>query len=164
MLIGVIADTHDRLTLVDRALELFEDRGVEAMIHAGDLIAPFAAKRLLRLPVPLHVVYGNNDGERDGLAGVLPQIQDGPLGVDLAGKKILVHHYIGWCDAQDVERADVVISGHSHEASAEQRDGTLLLNPGECGGWLHGKCTVALLETETMKVEFVELVPARKDP
>ncbi len=157
MLIGVIADTHDNLTLVDRALDLFEERGIGAMIHAGDLIAPFAAKRLLRLPVPLHVVYGNNDGERAGLANVLPQIQDGPLKVEVGGRQVLVHHYIGWCEDDDIAAADVVISGHTHEAGLGEQNGTMLLNPGECGGWLHGKCTVALWETETMKVEVVEL-------
>ena len=39
------------------------------------------------------------------------------------------------------------------------RDGVLTLNPGECCGWLTGRCTVALLETETMAVEIVD-VPA----
>ena len=157
MLLGVIADTHDRLTLVERALDLFEERGVEAMVHAGDLIAPFAARRLLRLSVPLHVVYGNNDGERAGLAGVLPQIQDGPLQVELGGKRLLLHHFLGWCEDADLEQAEVVITGHTHQASAEVRHGRLLLNPGECGGWLYGTCTVALLETDDLKVELVEL-------
>ena len=79
MLVGVIADTHDRLPMIDRALELFAGRKVEAVIHPGDLIAPFAARCLLGYKGPLHVTYGNNDGERAGLKEVLPQIVDGPL-------------------------------------------------------------------------------------
>ena len=67
MLIGVISDTHDHLTTIDRAIGLFDQRGVQAMIHPGDLVAPFAAQRLLKYNGPIYVTYGNNDGEREGL-------------------------------------------------------------------------------------------------
>ena len=33
----------------------------------------------------------------------------------------------------------------------------LIINPGEAGGWLRDKCTIALLELETMAVEVIEL-------
>ena len=99
MLVGVISDTHDRLPLIDRGLALFRERGVEAVIHPGDIIAPFAARRMLQFEGPLFVTYGNNDGERKGLKEVLPQIVDGPLFVELGGRSILVHHFIDWCDA-----------------------------------------------------------------
>ncbi|MCC6751040.1 MAG: metallophosphoesterase [Deltaproteobacteria bacterium] len=157
MRIGVLADTHDRLPLIDRALALFRERGVEVVIHAGDLVAPFAAKRLAAWTGPLHVVYGNNDGERKGLKEVLPQIQTGPLFVELGGRRILVHHFLDWCKPADLARADVVISGHTHAVAVEEREGRLLLNPGECCAWLTGRATVALLEPERLSVEIVEL-------
>ncbi len=87
MLIGVISDTHDHLTTIDRAIDLFDQRGVQAMIHPGDLVAPFAARRLLEYNGPIYVTYGNNDGERDGLRKILPQITDGPLKITLGGKR-----------------------------------------------------------------------------
>src|SRR4030042_509218 len=40
---------------------------------------------------------------------------------------------------------DVVVFGHTHLPLAERRDGGLLVNPGEAGGWLRGKSTIALL-------------------
>ena len=51
MLIGVISDTHDRLPMIDAALALFARNRVEAIIHSGDFVAPFAVKRLLEVCV-----------------------------------------------------------------------------------------------------------------
>lgn len=157
MLIGVMSDTHDRLPMIDAALRLFAERGVKAVIHAGDLVAPFAAKRLLGAAAPLHVIYGNNDGERAGLKAVLPQIQDGPLHVRLDGRNILVHHFIDWCAAEDRAQAEIVITGHTHEVVTAYRDGKLFLNPGECCGWVNDRCTAAILDTEGPAAEVCEL-------
>ncbi len=159
MRIGVICDTHDRLPSLDRGLAVFQERGVEMVVHAGDLVAPFAARRLLAWRGPLRVIFGNNDGERKGLKDVLPQIQDGPLWVEAGGKRILVHHFVDWCKRADVARADVIITGHTHEVINEQRDGKLFLNPGECCGWVNGRCTVAVLETDLPSAEIIEVTP-----
>jgi uncharacterized protein len=159
MRIGILSDTHDRLPAIDRAIALFQQRGVQAVVHAGDLVAPFAARRLLTWTGPLYVIYGNNDGEREGLRKMLPQIQDGPLWMEAGGKRILIHHYTDWCDPADVARADVIVTGHTHEVVTERRDGKLFLNPGECCGWLTGKCTVAILETDDLSVEIIEVTP-----
>ena len=159
MLIGVISDTHDRLPLIDRALELFARRRVEAVLHPGDLVAPFAAKRFVDLEVPLYVTYGNNDGERRGLKSVLSQIQDGPMLLELGGRKILLHHFIDWCKEEQIAKADVVITGHTHEVVNAMRDGRRILNPGECCGWVNNRCTVAILDTSDLSAEIVELEP-----
>lgn len=159
MRIGVISDTHDRLPTLDRGLALLQERGIDAMIHPGDIIAPFAAKRLLAWQGPLYVIYGNNDGEREGLKRVLPQIQDGPLWIEAGSRRILLHHFIEWCRAEDIEAADIVITGHTHEVVNERRGGKLFLNPGECCGWVNGRCTVAVLDTETLTAEIID-VPA----
>ena len=157
MLIGVISDTHDHLTTIDRAIDLFDQRGAQAMIHPGDLVAPFAARQLLKYTGPIYVTYGNNDGEREGLHKILPQITDGPLKIVMGGKKILVHHFIEWCSQSDIDEADIVITGHTHEVVNEEQDGKLLLNPGECCGWVNDRATVGLLDTEAMSMEIVEL-------
>ncbi len=159
MLIGVISDTHDRVPKIEQALALFRQRDVQGVIHAGDLCSPFAAKAMKTVEEhsPLHVILGNNEGELAGLRGVLPQIETGPLRLELDGAKILVHHFDQWCDPQDIAWADIVISGHTHEIVNEVRDGTLFLNPGECCGWVNGRCTVALLDTDGPDVEIVDL-------
>jgi len=83
MKVGVISDTHDRLPTFRRAMQMFKRMNVEAVIHAGDYVAPFAAALITPdvLDVPLYCVYGNNDGEKAGLKKMLPNIVDGPLHV-----------------------------------------------------------------------------------
>ncbi len=157
MFFGVISDSHDRLPAIDRALALFRERGVEAVVHPGDVISPFAAKRLLAWEGPLHVVYGNNDGERAGLKELLPQITDGPMVVELGGRRVLVHHFVEWCTPSDIEAADIVVTGHSHEVVNQLEGGKLLLNPGESCGWVTGRSTVAIVDTGGPSAEICEL-------
>lgn len=157
MLLGVISDTHDRLDMIDAALGLFVRRGVGAVVHAGDFVAPFAMRRLVACHLPLHAIYGNNDGERKGLKGVFPSLQDGPLFVELDGRMILVHHCIDWCTPSEVERAAVVITGHTHEVVNRLDGDRLFLNPGECCGWITGRCTAAILDIGGLSAEICEL-------
>ncbi len=159
MRFGIISDTHDRLPAIDSALEIMRQRQVDAIIHPGDVVAPFAAKRLLAWTGLLYVTYGNNDGDRKALRTVLPQIQEGPLWIPIGGKRILVHHFIDWCEQEDLERADIVVTGHTHEIVNERHGGKLLLNPGECCGWVTGRCTVAVLDTVDMTAEIIEVEP-----
>ncbi|MBI1827635.1 MAG: metallophosphoesterase [Planctomycetes bacterium] len=170
MLVGVISDTHDRLPKIDAAMALFVERRVESMIHAGDFVAPFAVKRLLpavRDPgspnsvsapnVPLYATYGNNDGERAGIKSLLPQVVDGPLHIELGGRRILVHHFVNWCEPADINRAEIIITGHSHEVVNRIERGKLFLNPGECCGWVTGRSTVAILDTDGPSAEVFEI-------
>jgi putative phosphoesterase len=157
MLVGVISDSHDRVPMIDRALDLFAERGVSAMIHPGDFVSPFAVRRLLQFKGPIHATYGNNDGERAGIRELMPQVVPGPLFVALGGRTILVHHFVDWCDTEDIARVDIVITGHTHEVANRVHDGKLFLNPGECCGWLSGQCTVAILDTEDLSAEICTL-------
>ena len=132
---------------------------VDAVFHAGDYVAPFAARLIgpEALPIPLHCVYGNNDGEQAGLKRVLPGIVSGPLKVVLAGRTIVMHHFVDRLTPTDTAAADVVITGHTHQVVNEQRDGKLFLNPGECCGWVHDQPTVAVLDLATLKADIVEV-------
>jgi uncharacterized protein len=159
MIVGVMSDSHDRLPLIDAALALFASRRVEAVIHAGDFIAPFAVRRLLHYKGPLYATFGNNDGEREGVKKLIPQVVDGPLIVDLGGKRVLVHHFIDWCTQEDIDQADIVITGHTHEVVNRPEGGKLILNPGECCGWVKGRCTAAILDTDGPSAEVCDLEP-----
>ena len=138
---------------------MFERLKVGAILHAGDLVAPFAAKLIAAdaVKTPVHCIYGNNDGEKVGLKKVLPQIVDGPLRVELAGKTIVMHHWIEWLKPADIAGADIVITGHTHEIVNETRNGILYLNPGECCGWVNDRCTVMLLDLSAMAAQVVEV-------
>jgi len=157
MRIGVVSDTHDRLPTLQAALRHFEALGITTLIHAGDIVAPFAAKVLAGFNGELHVTFGNNDGERDGLREILPQIRAGPLRLELAGRRVLVHHFLRWCRPSDVAWADVIITGHTHVPTVEQRDGRLFVNPGECCGWVSGRASAAVVDLETAQAELFEV-------
>jgi len=161
MKVGVISDTHDRLPTFRRAIALFRRLEVSAVFHAGDFIAPFAAKIIspAELDLPLHCVFGNNDGEREGLKQLLPGVVDGPLRVELGGRTIVMHHFIDWLKPEERQSADVVITGHTHQVVNEKSNGQLLLNPGECCGWVGDRCTAALLDLESLEADIFEVQP-----
>lgn len=159
MKIGVISDTHDRLPTFRRAIAMFQRTRVDAIFHAGDYIAPFAAKLIAPdiLNTPLYCIYGNNDGERKGLKAILPNLVDGPLRVELDGRVIVMHHFIDWLKPADTHGAHVVITGHTHTIVNETKNNTLFLNPGECCGWVHDRCTVVIVNLKTLLADVIEV-------
>jgi predicted phosphodiesterase len=46
--------------------------------------------------------------------------------------------------------------GHSHAPLIEKRGRTLVVNPGECCGYLSGKRSIAFVDTATMNAEITE--------
>ena len=158
MRIGILSDTHDHLLAIDRAMSVFADAGVEAVIHGGDYVAPFALKLILSrvraMGVPFFGVFGNNDGERHGLASVWPDLSDGPHHFELDELKFVLVHDLEDMTHEDEISSDVVISGHTHlQPVNQERDGRLYLNPGECCGWLTGVCRVMILETRPLSAD-----------
>ncbi|MFH1068876.1 MAG: metallophosphoesterase [Candidatus Glassbacteria bacterium] len=171
MLVGVVSDSHDNLPMLKRAVEHFNAAGCELVIHAGDVVAPFAMAVLDGLACPFQAVYGNNDGEKVGLklkaAAVGGSIQEPPLVIQAGGRKILVlHDCTDWRTEAGKHAAEVVVFGHTHETvvEADKKRGRVGINPGECGGWLTGHHSAALLDTITLEVRLIDLSldPARE--
>ena len=158
MLVGIMSDSHDNLPAIARAVVLFNDKKVGAVLHAGDLIAPFTAKELLKLTMPLTIIFGNNDGERLGLKQVFgEQIHQPPYSLLLADKKVLLLHEPDLVSAIAASgEYDLIVYGHTHRHEIRKEKCTII-NPGECGGWLSGRSTVVLWETMNNKVELVDL-------
>ncbi|MEM2187311.1 MAG: metallophosphoesterase family protein, partial [Thermofilaceae archaeon] len=52
---------------------------------------------------------------------------------------------------------DVVVYGHTHEIDVRMVGRTLVVNPGEACGYLTGRKTIAVLDTESRSVEIVEI-------
>lgn len=156
MKVGIISDSHDNLPLIRAALRAFADAGAEAIIHAGDIISPFAAKELLGAGLPLYAVYGNNDGEKKELPAILEGIRPGHRKFTLDAKRFLLVHDRGALSPGDLEGADILVYGHTHGYRVEPGP-PLAVNPGESGGWLTGTPTAAVLDTETMEVSKVLL-------
>jgi len=162
MLVGLISDSHDNLPAIEAAALKLKERKVELVLHAGDIIAPFVATVLVKCGAKVIAVYGNNDGERAGLRKRFKEIGElkGDVAeVDIGGKKAAVYHGQEEAIAGALigcGKYDLVVLGHTHKPVIEMKGRTLVVNPGECCGYLSGKRTFAVLDTETMKAELVE--------
>ncbi len=159
MIIGVISDTHDNMPMIQRAVELLNARKVAHVIHAGDFTSPFTFRALKQLTCDFTGIYGNNDGERVLLQKLSQQrIFNQPYLLELAGRKIVIMHEHHVVDAlADSSHFDLVVYGHTHEPDIRKRGKALIVNPGELGGWLYGRSTIAVANLSTLSAELIEL-------
>ena len=155
MLIGVLADTHDNLVVTGRALEELRTRAVEALLHAGDYIAPFSLKLLVNFGIPFLGVFGNNDGEKKGLAGITEDLFPGPHRFEMDGRRIVMAHEPEVLASALAPGDDLAVCGHTHRPEISVGP-PLVLNPGEVGGWLTGRCTGAIVDLKDMTAEIIE--------
>ncbi len=123
MIIGVISDTHGLL----RPAAVSALAGCEFIIHAGDVGKPEILDRLLEI-APVVAVRGNIDQGEWAMRLPLTAVAETPLG------EIYVLHDVHELDINPaVAGFRMVVSGHSHKASQEVRDGVIYLNPGSAG-------------------------------
>jgi len=164
VIIGIIADTHDRLPLIDRAVNRLNEEGAKLVLHAGDYIAPFVASHFKPLKADLIGVFGNNDGDQQMLR---KRFSD--LGAEIRGRFAEVKNSglkIGMIHGEEeellqslinAESYDVIVHGHTHEAKTYRKGKTVVVNPGEVCGYLTGKSTIATLNTQTLDVKIISL-------
>lgn len=159
-LVGIIADTHDNRRAIEKAVALFNRRGVGMVFHAGDVVSPFTVLDFSKLACGMVAVFGNNDGEKIGLQKTfspLGTIAVGPQQCEYGGKRFVLMHEPACIEPLTAGRTvDVIIYGHTHEIDVRTGE-TLIINPGEGGGWLSGRATAAVLDLTTMKVEIEEI-------
>ena len=146
--IGVISDTHGLLR--PEALQAL--RRSELIIHGGD-IGKAAVLDALRALAPVKAVRGNVD--REPWARHLPKTE--AFEIDEVGVYVL--HDLGEIDlVPDAAQFTVVVSGHSHQPSIQERHGVLFVNPGSAGPRrFRLPVSIALLHVQGASVE-AELV------
>jgi uncharacterized protein len=119
--LGLISDTHGLLRdSVKVAL-----RGVGLIIHAGD-IGPRSILEQLQSIAPVVAVCGNVDS---GLADLSPTET-----ISVNDHLIYILHNVETLDLVP-EKAGIsmVVSGHSHKARIDRRNGVYYINPGSVG-------------------------------
>ncbi len=156
MKIGIVADSHDNIPMIRKAVEVFNARKVDYVLHAGDYVAPFAVKEFLRAEARLIGVFGNNDGEKKGIGKLCGDVYKPPYSIVLGGEKILLTHDISSLKQELRDTSDIVIFGHTHKPEIV-KEKPLYINPGECGGWLSGKGTVSILDLKLLEAEIITL-------
>ena len=165
MLVGLIADTHDRLPMIDKAVKKLNEEDVELVLHAGDYVAPFVIPKFKELKAKLIGVFGNNDGDRELLKKRFTEYEDLEIRgsfteIVVDGLKIALLHG----SEEELLKAlinsegfDVVVHGHTHKAEVYRKDKTLIVNPGEVCGYLFSKSTIALLDTGRREARIIDL-------
>lgn len=121
--IGLISDTHGLLRPEAKAFL----QGSNVIIHGGDIGCPSILRELGSV-APVTAVRGNND--------------KGPWVEKIRGTEVLqvgelfiyVLHNLAELDLDPRAAGfQVVVSGHSHHPSVEEREGVLYVNPGSAG-------------------------------
>jgi putative phosphoesterase len=160
MKIAILSDIHDNIWKLETLLSELE---ADALIFCGDFCAPFTLAQIGEgFAGPVHVVFGNNDGDQFLLARVAAKFDQVRLHGDFCelemdGRQVAVTHYpeIGRALARG-SVYDLVCHGHSHERVVEQVGRTLRINPGEVMGRF-GLSTYAVYDTATGLAEIVEV-------
>jgi len=164
MLIGALSDTHDNIALIEKAVQTINSKNVNIVLHAGDYCSPFTISYLKKLHCNFIGVFGNNDGDHQLLTKRFQEtnnciIRGRFAHVNADGYRIALLH------GDDTELLntiietgyfDAVIHGHSHIPHLEYRGKTLSINPGEICGYLTGKPTFALLDTDKHQAQIIE--------
>jgi len=160
--LGLMADTHENLPLIARAVRLFNEEEVDLVLHGGDFISPITAGELKKLDAELVGVFGNNDGDRLFLRQKFEEegigrIERDPYQFELEGTPITLMHQPKFLDLfAERGKRELVVWGHTHEVDLQEGP-PLIINPGECCGLLTGEATVALVGLPELEARIVRL-------
>jgi len=168
MKIGVLSDTHDNLDNVLTVLEILRQRGIETVIHCGDLtdftmISHFSGFRLIYLIGNMDVATGTirkrvEQMREDNFAGLVYQGK-------LDGRMVAATH--SHLEGKVMElvqekRFDWIFHGHTHEKRDETVRETRIVNPGALGGLVRGPRSFCIVDLTAGEVEFIELKSSRR--
>ena len=159
MKIGVVSDTHNNLKNVGRIVELFNEAGVERVIHTGDITQAKTLDVFAHLEAPLWGVFGNNDQERESLnAAVIEHgftFQDPPFELHWHKQRIVVVHDPLEFNGTLSSDHSLALHGHTHLYRYETKNGQVIFNPGECAGHLQGFNAIGVLDLDDLSVELL---------
>lgn len=160
--IGVMADSHDNMEKLDDAVKLFNRQKVDMVLHAGDFISPLTARPLSNLNPELLGVFGNNDGDRLFLrerfeAENVGPIKRNPHRFTVGDRTVVLMHQPRLLEMiKDSSIPDIIVYGHTHEIDLDERP-PLIVNPGEVGGWMTGRCTVGIIDLRDLSIQIRDI-------
>jgi len=162
MRVGLIADSHDRVPAIAELVSQIQAAGVGMLLHAGDYCAPFSLKPIEDAHLSWAGVFGRNDGAPQGLvsraqSAIGAELFESPHSFELGGRRVMLVHDLGDVSARSIASHEVVIHGHTHQQEMKTRGPSLIVNPGEACGWLYGTPSAAILDLDSLRVEFLTL-------
>ncbi len=165
MRIGIISDTHDNLQAVEKAINRLNQEKVNLVLHAGDYVSPFVIPKFKTLNCKLIGVFGNNDGDHAFIKQKFSETKKCEIHGRFA-EVIADNFRIALLHGEETELLnalinsqyfDAVIYGHSHLVLSGKNGKTLIINPGELCGYLTGRSTMAILNTDKREIEIIDL-------
>lgn len=151
LLVGAISDTHGLMR--PEAIEAL--RGSHRILHAGDVGDPKILDALARL-APVTAIRGNVDTEP--WARTLPETEV----VEAGNISIYMLHNLSQLDLKpEAAGFRVVLYGHSHKPSIEEKNGVLYFNPGSAGPRrFHLPVSVGrlIIQRKEVRAELIEIL------
>lgn len=159
-MIGIISDTHDNVERTRQALGKFKERGVELILHTGDLTSPDMLP--LFAGFNTRFVLGNEDKEVDELNKLSSILGFGEIAdkcsFEKEGKSFIMFHGTDvpfFRETVASGKYDYIIKGHTHFFENYFSQNSHIINPGALSNAY--EFTVAILNTESDKVEMITL-------
>ncbi len=163
--IGLLSDSHGQAEITRWAVEALLREGIQVLLHLGDVCGVEVIDALAVENVPAHVVFGNMDFEKEMLtryAHRLGVAVDDPVGkLSFDGRDLVyTHGHIPSAMPRALEQGVAFFChGHTHEMRNELYGPTRMINPGAL--FRAAKYTVAVLDTETDSVNFIQIDDAK---
>lgn len=165
MKLGVMADTHNNIPIIESVVALFNEMEVSLVVHAGDFRSPCAVEPLADLNCWVVGVFGNNDLRRErelteafeDIGTVRPSFHNHAF-ITHRSREIAVTHYSEFAvPIAESGTHDIVVYGHSHRINHQvyrhtdsEKAETLLLNPGAAGSRRARFKSAAVVDLKTL--------------
>lgn len=169
MIIGIISDTHDNAKNLLKAIDIFNDKKADLIIHLGDWVSPFMLRFCKRSNSKIISIFGNNETniyrypKKAKLFDVDVEFIGREAKLEFDSKKFFICHGKSKAlvnSALSSGKYDVVLSGDSHLAKMERVGETLHINPGSTCGIkdedIDHELTVAVYNTGNNSGEIIK--------
>jgi len=167
MKIGVLSDTHDNLSNMITALEVFRLKGIKTVVHCGDL----TSIELVSQFVGFRVIYtvGNVDGASGSIMKRIQKMNEENFAGNVFEGKLegvwiaATHSHIKGMLSNLIRKKKYawIFHGHTHEKKDETILGTRIVNPGALGGMGREPRSFCVVDLSAQSVEFLK--PARRN-
>lgn len=165
MRVALMSDSHDRVPAIAEFVKQLQAAGIGMVLHAGDFCAPFSLRPFEEAHMSVAGVFGKNDGDPTGLraraqSAIGLELFESPHSFEIGGRRILLVHDLADMTERSIESHEIVVHGHLHRQEMKTRGATLIVNPGESCGWVYGTPTAAIIDLDSLHVEFCALSAA----
>lgn len=143
-----------------KAVNEFQERGVDLLVHAGDLTSPKMLELFTRFDC--RIVLGNGDidcedmnsrAEKFGMSCIEERCE-----FEVDGKKFILFHGNNvpmFREAVASGKYDYIIKGHTHAFEDYMSNRSRIINPGAL--YAADQHTVAVLDTLTDRLEMIRI-------